>query len=395
MGSYHSSFSYLGQNLRDYNLIISRFDSDVGEMETGLATESIYTSSYDGTKRNLYGTKYSSPEPLVITIIKLNGEEFSMDETRKILRWLTGAKTDSWLDLYIGDEVKYRLLGHVQNIRQYKFDSRIIGFVITFESASPFAYSSLQHYPAEENTWYPVNGEENTIEINNESDDIYSYVYLNTTFKNSIGESLKITNTSLEDETTEVYNLVENEVITISNNMMITSDNDVRVFGNSFNFVFPRLQPGLNTFNISGYGEIQFEYIYPIKVGECISTMNSIQDSVCDPETGEIVIDKLHWSRIVGTPNTLAGYGITDTYTAKQIDEKIANVQVGSVSWNNITQKPELYTKTEIDDKLKNLDVDIDLTNYYTKSEVDSLLSSAQLEIDETELNNMLTEVLV
>lgn len=356
MGSYHSSFSYLDQNLKDYNLIITRFDSDVGEMETGLATESIYTSSYDGTKRNLYGTKYNSPEPLIITIMKLSGEEFSIDETRKILKWLTGAKTDSWLDLYIGDEVKYRLLGHVQNIQQYKFDARIVGFVITFESASPFAYSSLQCYPPETDAWYPVNGAENKIEINNESDDIHSYVYLNTTFKNGPGESLKITNISLEDETTEIFNLVENEVITISNNMMITSDKQERIFGNSFNFVFPRLKPGLNEFNISGYGEIKFEYIYPIKVGDCISTMKAVQGPICDPNTGEIIVDKLHWSRIEGAPNTLSGYGITDTYTAKQIDEKISNLHVSAVSWSNVTHKPELYTKEEVDALLSSID---------------------------------------
>ena len=361
MSSYHSSFSYLDQNLRDYNLIITRFDADVGEIETGLATESIYTSSYDGTRRNLYGTKYSSPEPLIITIMKLSGEEFSIDETRKILRWLTGSKTDSWLDLYIGDEVKYRLLGHVQNIQQYKLDARIVGFVITFESASPFAYSSLQE------EWHSVNGEENLIEINNESDDVHSYVYLNTTFKNSTGESLKIINTSLDDETTEVLDLVENEVVTMSNNMMITSDKPARVFGDSFNFVFPRLKPGLNEINVSGYGEIKFEYIYPIKVGDCISTMKATQDPICDPNTGEIIIDKIHWSRIEGKPNTLAGYGITDAYTVKQIDEKFSNIQIGDVS----------------------------LENYYTKDEVDTLLSSAQIEIDEEKLNEMLTEILI
>ena len=45
MSSYHSSFSYLGQNLREfngYNLMISHFDADVGEFETGLATVLTY-----------------------------------------------------------------------------------------------------------------------------------------------------------------------------------------------------------------------------------------------------------------------------------------------------------------------------------------------------------------
>lgn len=377
MGSYHSSFSYLGQNLRDYNLIITRFDADVGEIETGLATESIYTSSYDGTKRNLYGTKYSNPEPLIITIMKLSGEEFFIDETRSILRWLTGAKTDSWLDLYIGDEVKYRLLGHVQNIQQYKYDAKIIGFVVTFESASPFAYSALQG----EDTWYSVDGDNCELPpINNESDDIHSYVYLNTIFQNGIGKSLVITNTSLNDEETKVDLLSEAETVTISNNMMITSSNDKRMFGDSFNFVFPRLKPGENVFKVSGHGKIKFEYIYPIKVGDCIRSMQAVQDPICDPDTGEIILDKLHWSRIEGTPTTLAGYGIEDTYTATQIDEKISNVKVATVSWGNITHKPELYTKSDIDTMFDNLD---------------TLLSSLEIKIDEEQLNAKLGEVLV
>lgn len=333
MSSYHSSFSYLGQNLKDYNLMISHFDSDVGEVETGLATESIYTRSSDGTRRNLYGVKYSSPEPLVITVIKKNGNEFSIDETRKILRWLTGSNTDSWLDLYIGDEVKYRLLGHIQDIKQYKMDARIVGFVITFESASPFAYSALQHYPIpteeEGSEWYILNGEDNVIEINNESDDLYSYVYLNTIFKNTTGSDLKIINTSIYDEVTKEYeitkvsNLLQNEEINISNSMMITSDSPTRTFGDSFNFIFPRLRPGENVFNISGYGDIKFEYIYPIKVGDCISTMKAVQDPICDPNTGQIIIDKLSWYRISEKPTTLKGYGLK-----AEVDELIAAVKI-------------------------------------------------------------------
>lgn len=342
MSSYHSSFSYLGQNLREfngYNLMISHFDADVGEFETGLATESIYTRSSDGTRRNLYGVKYSDPEPLSITILKKTGDEFSIEETRAILKWLTGSNSDSWLDLYIGDEVRYRLLGHVQNIKQYKMDAKIIGFVITFESASPFAYSAPQYLPdPTESEWYTISGDTNVIEINNESDDLYSYVYLNTTFENTTGDTLKIINTSIDNEETEILNLSENEIININNNMMITSDKPARTFGSSFNFIFPRLRPGENKFNISGNGKIKFEYIYPIKVADCIGAMKAIQDPICDPNTGQIILDTLSWYRISEKPTTLKGYGL--------------------------------------------------------ESEVNALISSIKVEIDKEQLNTMLTNIL-
>lgn len=128
MSSYHSSFSYLEKNsANDFHWIISHFDADSGESETGLSTESIYTASPDGTSRNLYGTKYSGPEPVRITVIKQDGSDWTVNDNRTALKWLTGAKSDSWLDLYIEDEVKYRMLGHVQNVLQYKMDARIIG----------------------------------------------------------------------------------------------------------------------------------------------------------------------------------------------------------------------------------------------------------------------------
>lgn len=355
MSSYHTSFTYLGKNsYDDFKLQIVHFeDGDKGETDSYLSQESIYAESPRGTKRTLYGTKYSEVATLDITVMRPDGSEFSIEKTREIYKWLTGATQYSWMDLYIGDEVKYRMLCFAQNVRPYKLDSRIVGFIITMESSSPWCFSPLQIVSQ------TLTGEE-TLSINNLSDDIYTFTAMNTKFENTTGKSLIIVNNTL-GETTEVNNLAANEVINISDNLMITSDKPSRIFGNDFNYVWPRLKSGINDFTITGKGNITFEYIYCIKVGDCISGLNASSDPICN-ESGEIILDQLSWNRISDKPTTLRGYGIQDAYTKSEVDQKIANVTINNV---------------------------------YTKNETDALLAAVKINIDENELNAMLEEVLV
>lgn len=419
MSSYHSSFSYLGKNSSsDFNWIISHFDADSGETETGLATESIYTASPDGTSRNLYGTKYSGPEPVRITVIKQDGSDWTIEDNRLALKWLTGAKSDSWLDLYIGDEVKYRMLGHVQNALQYKMDVRVIGLVIVFESASPFAFSSLQTIDKY------IKGE-SSFDIDNMSDDNYTFVKMKTTYTNTTGNSVAIVNNTI-DETTYIHNLAVNETVVLNGNQSITSDKDSRIFGNDFNFIFPRLAPGVNKFTVVGTGHLIFEYTYFIKIGDMAIDLNAVSDPICD-SNGNIQIDMLDWSRISNTPNTLEGYGITDAYPTsavynkneinnqiKDITDKVDSAaslisNISSDLSNNYYNKSEIdqklanidisnidtYTKAEIDEKFEN--IDISEINTYTKAEIDEKINnivSSDVDISEDQLNEMLTEVL-
>ena len=326
MSSYHSSFSYLGKNsVSDFNWIIAHFDADNGESETGYATESIYTASSDGTTRNLYGTKYSGPEPVRITVIKPDGADWTIEDNRRALKWLTGAKSDSWLDLYIDNDPRYRMLGHVQNVLQYKMDARIVGLVIVFESASPFAFSSLQtlEYTILKELDESEEIRKTTFTIDNPSDDNYTFVNMKTTYTNtdtSAGALVAITNKTI-NETTTIRNLAQNETVTLHNNQSITSDNTTRIFGNDFNFIFPRLAPGINEFEVIGAGSLKFEYSYFIKIGDMATELNAVSDSICD-EFGNIQIDMLNWNRISNTPNTLQCYGITDAYPISSVYNK-------------------------------------------------------------------------
>lgn len=348
MSSYHTSFTYLNKNsYDDFNLQIVHFDDgDSGEVDSYLSQEAIYADSPRGTKRTMYGTKYNSVALLQITVMQPDGTEFGIEKTREINRWLTGSNQYSWMELYVGDEVKYRMHCFIQDVKPYKIDSRIVGFVITAESSSPWCYSNLQTISQK----IAGNG---TLQINNQSDDLYTYTEVRAIFQNTTGKKLTIENTTL-DETTEISNLATNEVITLSENMFITSDKTTRIFGNDFNYVWPKLKSGINDFTINGVGTITFEYIYAMKVADCVGNLNAASDPVCD-ENGQIVLDTLNWNRISDTPTTLQGYGITNAYNKIDVDTKFENI----------------------------------------RSEFNTLLASAQVSIDESELNAMLEEVLV
>lgn len=264
MSVYHPSFKYLGKNSKeDMRLIVSHLDGgDSGEVETFLSMGPVYTDNYSGTRRIDYGAKYNSVAVFNITVIKEDFSDFSVSDIRNCLRWLTGVQSNSNLDLLIDNEVKYTFIGRFTNASHYKMDSRTIGLVLEFTSISPWAYAVKD--PIECVTEKGVA----TVQIDNDSDDLYSRVFMKTTYQNigSSEGSVIITNTTT-GEKTEIYNLVENEIVIMDQNMIITSDNTVRVFGNDFNFVFPSLQAGSNMFKIQGNGIIKFEYIVPVKLG--------------------------------------------------------------------------------------------------------------------------------
>lgn len=363
MSSYHTSFTYLNKNsYDDFNLKIAHFESgDSGETDSYLSQEAIYSESTRGTKRTMYGTKYNSVALLHITVTQPDGSEFGIEQTRKINRWLTGSNQYNWMDLYVGNEIKYRMHCFVQDVKPYKLDSRIVGFVIVVESSSPWCYSTLQIEPPLEEQF--VDGTKTFI-IDNPSDDIYTFTNMRTVFANSTGSALEVINNDT-GETTKINNLVQNEVVTLSDNMFITSDNTYRIFGDDFNYVWPKLKSGTNELIVNGTGSISFEYIYPMKVVDCVGDLNAISDPICD-ENGQIVLDTLNWNRISDTPSTLQGYGIKNAYTKTEIDEMFNNIDFSNV---------DAYTKSEIDEKLANI-------------------TAAGVDIDEEELNAMLAEVL-
>lgn len=388
MSSYYPSFSYKGFNsLKDKNLIVVAFDPDQGEMDTFLGMEPIYTDKYDGSKRLDYGAKFNSVAVIKISVIKRNKKDFTVAEVRDFLKWTTGARTNSYLDLMVGDEVKFSFLGRVTNAYQQKLDARTIGLSIEFTSVSPWAYSPIQYagyasnqtieidnagvvYKSGTATSFNIDEKEilydssvfsiandgvislndsKIVQIDNKTDDLYTPVYLNTVFKNGTSSTLLITNRALNEET-KITSLAQNEVITLSAEQFILSDKYAKIFGDDFNYVWPRLAPGLNDLliDIDGSGSIEFTYRYPIKIGNCAIDIDALNNTCGDyyednfenntstggstssggsSNSGGIVSGVVSWNNIINTPTTIGGYGITNAYTKAQIEDIVAGVE--------------------------------------------------------------------
>ena len=320
MSSYHSSFSYLGKNsYDDFSWRIVHFDADSGETDSYLTQEQLYSEMSNGKKRLLYGTKWSEVANVKITVIKQNQTDFTVADCRNAYRWLTGNPSASWMDLYEQSEHKYSFLCTVQDVKPQKIDARTVGLNIYFESVSPWAYSAqntiectfgdVLQFEAVNSVVYKgafnapalnttasgilydgVSGEDSgagafhisddgvvslnptlTLYIDNQTDDLYTYIPLDITLTNKDSEELSITNTTLNEET-KITKIVKNEIIQLRPEQFILSDVPGKIFGSAFNYVWPRLAPGLNEIVIDGSGgrgKIEFSYRYPIKIGDC------------------------------------------------------------------------------------------------------------------------------
>lgn len=386
MSSYHTSFNYKDKNSFDEGLIIVAFEPDDGFKDSFLSMDNISDDYYDGTKRFDYGSKYDTSAEIQITLIKKDGTEVSLKEFRNYAKWLTGAKTNSWLDMYVGDIFAYSFLGKFLNLEHYKLDARTIGIRLTFSSVSPWAFSAPQVFDCDigqaldileennevivikqyvndvplginddgvlsvnaldENSYFSVteNGTAyidtsyKTV-INNKSDDLYTYIDLDIDYLNKNSTEVFIKNKTLGEETI-IKSLDTNEIISISAKQFIVSyslndkgervQNIHKIFGDDFNFVWPRLAPGLNDFEVygSGHGKAQFTYRYPMKVGDCVIDIDIDGSGIyCDDDDNinKVTID---WANIINTPTTIGGYGITDAYTNTEVDEIVDNIEI-------------------------------------------------------------------
>lgn len=401
MGSYHTSFKYNDKNsAKDYGLLIASFEPDTSFVDSFLSMENVSDEYFDGTKRFDYGSKYSKQAEIQITVIKRDGTDMTINEFRACAKWLTGARVNSWLDMYVGDTIVYSFLGKFTNMEQYKLDARTIGFRLTFSSVSPWAYSQPQYFDCSiyQELYIDENGVLNQGErymstfdgvlcagtdegsyfnitddgivyldtaykstINNKSDDLYTYIYLDIDYINESGTSLSIKNETLGEESI-VTNMVVNEEVSISAKQFIVSSIHNKIFGDSFNFVWPRLQPGENEFVVSGNGRgvAHFTYRYPMKVGDFAMDVSVYGEGINCCDYGEIPsYNTVKWEDVIGAPTTIDGYGITDAYTTSDV-----------------------YTKAEVDDKID----DIEISGGGTVG--------GNVKIDEDELNSMLNDIL-
>lgn len=290
------------------------FSGDDGEVSTFLGREAIYSETYDGSQRKVYGYKYNEVLTPKITFIKQDYSEFTIEENRKILAWLTGGKTPSWLSVHPDDSatIEYELLGNFISCSQYKLgNGRVVGYVCDFECVSPYAYSPIEKIV--KNITEPT-----TLVINCKSDEEEAYVYPKITIeedassvvvnidsnlgstilsnyvegtvyydgsnyywkKNGTSYGPTATNVSGFDTTsvsiwnktintkTIIKNRARSEKIVIDGANKVISTTSTAVIGDDFNWNWMPLATGNNTIEIIGNCKVTLEYREPIKCGD-------------------------------------------------------------------------------------------------------------------------------
>ena len=310
---------------RDFDVICDcAFDSDSGETETYLNRESVSSESHDGSLRRTHSYKYSDVLAPKITFIKDGFGEFSMDEARRIHKWLTSKNTPSFLDVYFDDSeaITYSILGGFSEIVDYKIaNNRTIGIVATFESVAPYAFSALtslskdmsdptdntlkihietdeatkpiypkitvkhgnsiiveiDHVPNNTETWLPgtvYHYDDKYYWLNSDN---YKIIDNDTTNTSNIDTtSVVITNTHTDEYgetkivTMNLVNDVREEVVVIdgANKTIVSDRTSGRIFGDSFSWNWLPLFDGDNTISVVGNCEITVEWRSPMKVGE-------------------------------------------------------------------------------------------------------------------------------
>lgn len=175
-------FNYNGYSSEDFDLLCDvAFDSDSGDMSSFLTREAIASESYRGDFKRVHAYKYTETFAPVLTLIKKGFGDFTFEEQRKIFKWLTSKRTASFLTIYHDDSevISYEILGGFTEINTYKLgNGRVVGFVATFESVSPYAFSPLKTITKDIS-----NPTDNKIEINIETDEPESLIYPRITIK--------------------------------------------------------------------------------------------------------------------------------------------------------------------------------------------------------------------
>ena len=300
------------------------FDGDGGDVDTHLAREAQISESYNGSRNHIHGYKWSDPFTFQITFVKQDYSDFTSEENRKMLKWLTGIQNASFVDIYMDDSevIEWSSLGNWVNVSQYKNgNGQIIGYVAEWEAAHSWVFSPL--YTVTKDVSNPL---DNKITINLETDDPQSAVYPRITIQQSnsniIAIDYKMNDTddwvvgsvfyneelneyywydAKEDkrvtdsenisgiQTTSVFirnkhiddngnestfnsliknNVVGEKVILDGANRVVSSSSEKRIFGDDFSWQWTPLYEGKNELSFVGNCTVTIEYREVRKVGE-------------------------------------------------------------------------------------------------------------------------------
>jgi hypothetical protein len=212
---YNNIFSDTGLGALDIIFDVA-FDSDNGAMSSYLNRSAVASESHDGRYKNTIRYKFDELFSPQFTIVKKDFSDFSQEEIRQVLKYLTSTDKPALLEVYYdgaSNVVDWACIGGWTSIETYKIaNSRTVGFVAQFEAITPYAMSDIYTV-----TKTISSATDNKITINIDTDDNKS-VYPRITINHGYGATptphlvVKLPNTVSFDNITDMADYVENTV---------------------------------------------------------------------------------------------------------------------------------------------------------------------------------------
>jgi hypothetical protein len=247
------------------------FDSDNGETSSFINREAVSSETHDGRYRRVAQYKYSESFSPKFTFMKKGFENFSIEEVRQVLKWLTSLDTTSVLDVYYDgtEAVEWSAIGGWTEISTYKLaNNRTVGIVATFEAVTPYAMSDLYTVTK------TITAANNKITINIDTDDnkpVYPRVTIqaNSTNIKFVNTHTDFFSKSTPYESIELTNnAIDEKIVVDGANKLITTTTTNRKFGDDFNWTWLALHDGKNEITVTGNCTVEISYREIRKIGE-------------------------------------------------------------------------------------------------------------------------------
>lgn len=268
---YNNIFSDTGLGVLDVILDVA-FDSDNGAMSSYLNRSAVASESHDGRYKNTTSYKYDELFSPQFTIVKRDFSDFSQEEIRKVLKYLTSTDKPAMLEVYYdgaSNIVDWACIGGFVSVELYKIaNNRTVGIVAQFEAITPFAMSDLYTVTK------TITSTDNKITINIDTDDnkpVCPRVTIQTNGNDIkfINKHTDLFNVSKSYNSLEVVNNASTETVTADGaNQIIKTSLTKRIFGDDFNRVWLELYDGKNELTISGNCTVKLEWREVRKIGE-------------------------------------------------------------------------------------------------------------------------------
>lgn len=246
-------------------------DSDNGETSTYLNREAVVSETYDGRYKKISNFKYTETFAPKFSFFKKDLGNFTMDEVRIVLKWLTSKDTTALLETYYDDSnvVSWASIGGWTEIQMHKIaNNRTIAITAVWDSISPFAFSDLYTVTK------TITATDNKITINIDTDDnkpVYPRVTIQTSSADVkfVNKHTDLLNNSKSYSSLELANNNSGEKIIVDGaNKIISSSSTKRIFGDDFNWVWLELYDGKNELTVNGNCTVTIEYREVRKIGE-------------------------------------------------------------------------------------------------------------------------------